>query len=863
MKSGQRREKTEGGLGLLERIVDSLPDGVLAVDRAGKVVVWNRAIEEMTGVRKEEVLGRGEYTYAVPFYGERRPILVNILLGNGKEWEIGYEKVERKGHVLAGEGFAPYAYDGRGLHFWTIAAPIYDEAGNLLGAVQCIRDIGERKQMEDELRHLNTHDALTGLYNRAFFEEKLRRLEKGRSFPVSLILCDLDDLKVVNDTLGHTRGDELLRRAARVIASCVRGSDLVARIGGDEFAVVLAQTNQVAAEEVARRITQAVEEDNAGRPEFPLSISVGTATAEDPGRPLVEAYKEADYAMYRDKLAKEAEPEGARKRANQFAFLYDFSRTVSGSLEVSEVAQRALEAVLKVTGATSGSVVMLSQEMPAALAAETAATLELGDEFRIVPAGEVIAAVEREGRAVHFDSRPGAGTAAEKRPAVAVPLIVGGTVTGVLTVTGRPEGVPFSEDEAAFLTTLGTGLGLALRNARLYRQLQAKAAMLERLIDLGQALAGHLHEDKVLEMALVGVSEGLGAQWCALHLLDGETGELVLKVSLGMSAELQERAARVRPEGSLLGEALRRGEPVAVEDTAAAGPGMQLPYYAPEVRAMAVAPVRAGGKMLGTLKVYSPVPRRWPEEEIEYLATVAGQVGLALENARLYASLRQYYLSALQALAAALEAKDTYTRGHSVRVARLAQACARVLGLSDEEQEQIHLAALLHDIGKIGVPESILSKPGLLELAEWDEVKSHPVVGVRIVEPAGFHPQVVAAIRHHHENYGGGGYPDGLAGKEIPLLARIISVADAYDAMTSDRPYRRPRTAEEAMEELRRGAGRQFDPLVAEAFLRIPAPELENTGGGVGALVTLLTEVLCLLAVQPEVLLDSEIERGA
>lgn len=298
-------------LSLIERLVDSLPDGVLAVDREGKVVVWNRAVEEMTGVRKEEMLGRGEYAYAIPFFGERRPILVNILLGNGKEWERKYEKIERKGHVLVGEGFAPCAYGGRGLHFWTLAAPIQDRKGNLLGAVQCIRDIGERKKMEAELRYCSTHDALTGLYNRAFFEEKLRRLEKGRSFPVSLILCDLDGLKVVNDALGHEQGDELLRRAAKVIAGCVRGSDVLARVGGDEFAVILPQTDRKRAEEVVGRIIEAVETDNAQHPDLPLSVSVGAATAEDASRPLLEVYTEADNAMYRDKLARGADPHRA------------------------------------------------------------------------------------------------------------------------------------------------------------------------------------------------------------------------------------------------------------------------------------------------------------------------------------------------------------------------------------------------------------------------------------------------------------------------------------------------------------------------------------------------------------------------
>ncbi|MEW6300967.1 MAG: HD domain-containing phosphohydrolase [Thermodesulfobacteriota bacterium] len=363
------------------------------------------------------------------------------------------------------------------------------------------------------------------------------------------------------------------------------------------------------------------------------------------------------------------------------------------------------------------------------------------------------------------------------------------------------------------------------------RSLDSRRMLLD-VSRLGEDITLEYDEQELVARVVRETAETLGVPVCLLRTYDEEKKALVARGVHGVEGALLEAVEELPVEDSVAGAAFTTGQPVAVPDVRTAGGRMLLPQLAPAVRSALVVPLRARGRALGTLGVYDAAPRVWDEATSGYLTAIAAKVALALENARLYASLKEYYLSALQALAAALEARDTYTRGHSVRVAKLARACARALGLNTEEQEQVYLAALLHDIGKIGVPDSILLKPGRLNPEEWEEVRSHPVVGVRIVEPARFPPAVVAAVRHHHEDYGGGGYPDGLAGEKIPLLARVIRVADAYDAMTSARPYRRAFTPEEALEELRRGAGRQFDPRVVEAFLGIPAAELEETGRG-------------------------------
>ncbi len=203
---------------------------------------------------------------------------------------------------------------------------------------------------------------------------------------------------------------------------------------------------------------------------------------------------------------------------------------------------------------------------------------------------------------------------------------------------------------------------------------------------------------------------------------------------------------------------------------------------------------------------------------------------VALERAR-RRELEQAYLDAVSALASAVEARDPYTGGHGARVSAYAVALAKAQDWSEAEIEEARLGGLLHDIGKLAVDDTILRKPGYLEEVEWEQMRQHPVVGSQILGRAPFLVRSAVYAHRHHERWDGFGYPDRLAGLTIPAGGRLMGVADAFDAMTSDRPYRPAMDAEQAAEEVARGAGTQFDPDMAHAFLaglrdgRIPLPK--------------------------------------
>lgn len=226
--------------------------------------------------------------------------------------------------------------------------------------------------------------------------------------------------------------------------------------------------------------------------------------------------------------------------------------------------------------------------------------------------------------------------------------------------------------------------------------------------------------------------------------------------------------------------------------------------------------------------------RRFNREEIDFFIALASDVAMAIKNAQLFRELEseldekhRLFIHTTIALAAAIDAKDHYTHGHTARVTSLSLEIAKKLSQKNKKTfdekflEHLHIASLLHDIGKIGISESILNKEGPLSHEEKRKMREHPIVGTTILQPIKELEDSILGVKYHHEKYDGSGYPEGLKGDKIPLIASIISVADTFDAMITDRPYRRGLSKEEAVEDIKRESGKQFDPRVATVLVEL------------------------------------------
>jgi len=239
------------------------------------------------------------------------------------------------------------------------------------------------------------------------------------------------------------------------------------------------------------------------------------------------------------------------------------------------------------------------------------------------------------------------------------------------------------------------------------------------------------------------------------------------------------------------------------------------------VSSLMCAPLKVKDKVIGVITISTEAPHTYTADELKMLSSLAVQAASVIENATLYDRLHETFFSTVNVLAETIEMRDHYTGGHTRRVRDVSSQIGKAMGLSAEDMETLRLAASMHDIGKIGIDDAILRKPGRLSSEEFAQIKRHPEYGGEILQHVTGLRHIVPLVRGHHERYDGHGYPDGLEGEDIPLLARIIAVADAFDAMISHRPYRKALPMDVALAEINDNKGAQFDPRCAAALLSV------------------------------------------
>ncbi len=633
-------------------------------------------------------------------------------------------------------------------------------------------------------------DPKTGLYNTRYFQEALER-EMARSDrfdrPMTVVVADLDLLRNINNTYGHLAGDQVLVGVANILKAMVREYDVVARFGGEEYTILMPETAPEVALERVEAIRQAIEsarfEVATSTTPIQVTMSFGVAGRVHPRQTPQEIMHAADVAVYQAKLS-------GRNRI----ILADASRAASIAVPVdlphmdvtikvpTQSAPQPVAAVAPVyrpsrwTSWYIGSLVVMAAVALAIIWPMTVSTDWAG---LFVFAGLTIAL---EFAAIELYSR--------------------GTTVSVGAVVMISGAVLFGAPAVLALSIATLVPALIRRRAPLHRAIfnLSNYILCSSVVVAALSLFGDFHSQPAWVQLPVMVAVSM-----LVYTVNTATVSLVMGFSTG--------------------QPIRK---VWTENFS----WLWSYYIGFGVVAYALVYGYMHTGLLGVFVMLVPLLLlRW--SQAQYISRTALLVSeLRKTNAELVntsAQLAMLNEGLIRALSQAIDLRDPFVEGHSQHVARYAVLIAREMSLPEDRIERVRRAALLHDLGKIGIPDSILLKSGRLSRQEYELIKRHAPLGAELIEKLQPLSELAPFIRHHHERFDGHGYPEGLSGERIPLEARILSLADTIEAMASDRPYRPAQPASRIMAEVRAQAGAQFDPEVIAAFERV----LEREGAGI------------------------------
>ena len=699
----------------------------------------------------------------------------------------------------------------------------------------------DNAEIRARLEHQARTDSLTGLLNHSvFYEQLLHALQESSRLhsPVAVLMLDIDDFKHVNDVHGHAVGDELLRFLAEVLRASVRPEDTICRLGGEEFAVVMVGCNGENALRVAERIQRRLAESEfpgVGRMAVSIGVALGPEHAMNPrelaacaeaAMMTAKAQGKNRVVLYSDAESERPDAPTASRDVRSIAHL-KMLQSLSGKLnrinDVREIGEEIAAELRSLIDYHNCRVFVAdgTDLVPVAFLGDLSTnvgSLSL-DLLRIKVGVGITGHCAELGESIVVGDAANSefghqieGTPAIEESLLAVPLRYGAQVVGVIVVSklGLDQ---FDEDEVRLLEVLAGHAAVAIENARLYEAARREAESATALLEFGRELATLVELDEIVERVTSLSAEVLGSKYTSCWL--ERDGDAAPRLAARPHARVVGRSwpARTFPTDGVPAD----GDPYIIGPATtrdlvdeATSPGGRY----------AVAPFEVDGRA-GC--IVALVERDdFGERELRLLGGLAHQAKLAIANASSYEGLERTFVSTVEALANALEANDEYTSAHARWISDLSLRVGAELGLDERTLKQLELGALLHDIGKIGIPSDILSKPGRLTAAERSDRpdasrssasgSSRRSTGSRASARSSATATSAGTAR---------GYPDGVSGEDIPLESRIIFVCDAYHAMTTDRPYRQRLSHPEALRRLAEGAGTQFDPRVVEVALRV------------------------------------------
>jgi len=411
-----------------------------------------------------------------------------------------------------------------------------------------------------------------------------------------------------------------------------------------------------------------------------------------------------------------------------------------------------------------------------------------------------------------------------------VPMVLHNDVIGMIFIARSRLFHPFAKDDLEIIHDMVFHGALIVSHMRLFDESLDMAVEMAKGIDIiltldeiNKAISSSLSRDKIIETAMQSIERIIRCEMAALFV--EEKGRLVVTSSHAYGPPIPPQlVAGAEPSGGRCAVwdafTLGRSRYIPDLDRLQNPGGLDRGLARSGIRSLLAIPLISRDKVTGVLLLADTKSGQFGKEAAFTIEKIAAQMAVALDNASLYENMRSLFINTISSLANVIDAKSPWTKGHSERVMHIASNIAKEMGLDEDAVERIRLGGLLHDIGKIGVIEALLEKPEILTEDEFPPLRLHPEKGVAILAPIEQLEGVLPAILYHHERYDGTGYPKGLKGEDIPLEARIVTVADSFDAMVEDRPYRKGFSVDEAINELQGNAGSQFDPKVVDHFIR-------------------------------------------